>query len=89
MVGPAPERQIPNNPGCVWGVIFDVTSGKPGICTIHYVWMSYELRGDTEGVITYQFLSIGLVYTILHCLVDEFGIGRVRGEGGGEDGESL
>jgi len=31
IVGPAPERQIPNNPGCVSGVMFDVTSGKPGI----------------------------------------------------------
>ena len=32
MVGPAPERQIPSKPGCVSGVIWDVTSGKPGIC---------------------------------------------------------
>ena len=32
IVGPAPERQIPNNPGCVSGVMLDITSGKPGIC---------------------------------------------------------
>ena len=37
----------------------------------------------------YQFLAIGLVYPIFHRLVDEFGIGRVCGEGGGEDGEPL
>ena len=42
IVGPAPERQIPNNPGVVSGVIFDVTSGKPGIWITHYVHMSYE-----------------------------------------------
>ena len=42
IVGPAPERQIPSNPGCVSGVILDVTSGKPGICIIHYVQMSYD-----------------------------------------------
>ena len=38
IVGPAPERQIPNNPGCVSGVMFDVTSGKPGI------WIKRALR---------------------------------------------
>ena len=37
IVGPAPERQIPNNPGCVSGVILDVTSGKPGICIAHCI----------------------------------------------------
>ena len=42
-----------------------------------------------QGVGTHQFLAIGLVYAIFHCLVDEFGIGRVCGKGGGEDGESL
>jgi hypothetical protein len=31
IVGPAPERQIPSSPGCVFGVMDDVTSGKPGI----------------------------------------------------------
>ena len=36
IVGPAPERQIPNNPGWVSGVIFDVTSGNPGICITRY-----------------------------------------------------
>ena len=89
IVGPAPERQIPNNPGCVSGVMVDVTSGKPGICVTHHVCISYESHGQMQGVGTHQFLAIGLVYTILHCLVDEFGIGRVCGEGGGEDGESL
>ena len=55
----------------------------------HYVCMSYEVRGGTKGVRTYQFLTVGLVYTILHRLVDEFGVGRVCGEGGGEDSEPL
>lgn len=32
MVGPAPDKQMPKSPGCVDGVIFDVTSGRPGIC---------------------------------------------------------
>jgi len=31
MVGPAPDKQIPRRPGCVEGVIDEVTSGKPGI----------------------------------------------------------
>lgn len=31
MVGPAPERQIPNNPGCVAGVMDWRISVKPGI----------------------------------------------------------
>ena len=42
-----------------------------------------------QEVKNYQFPTIGLVYAILHRFVDEFGIGRVCGEGGGEDGESL
>lgn len=33
IVGPAPERQIPRSPGCVAGVILEVTSGSPGICS--------------------------------------------------------
>jgi len=44
IVGPAPERQIPNNPGCVSGVMFDVTSGKPGICIKHALRL-HELQG--------------------------------------------
>jgi hypothetical protein len=51
--------------------------------------MSYEPHGEMQEVSNYQFLTIGLVDAILHRLVDEFGIGRVCGEGGGEDGESL
>jgi hypothetical protein len=89
IVGPAPERQIPSNPGCVSGVIFDVTSGKPGICAARYAQMSSEPHGEMEEVKNYQFLTIGLVDAILHRLVDEVGVGRVCGEGGGEDGESL
>lgn len=34
IVGPAPDRQIPSSPGCVDGVILDVTSGSPGICEV-------------------------------------------------------
>lgn len=86
IVGPAPERQIPNNPGWVSGVMFDVTSGKPGI------WIADELRVPSEArkeAGMYQFLTIRLVYSILHRLVDESGIGRVCGENGGQDGETL
>lgn len=32
MVGPAPERHMPNRPGCVFGVMEEVTSDNPGIC---------------------------------------------------------
>ena len=45
-----------------------------------------EKGGDVKA---YQFLTIGLVYAILHRLVDEFGVGRVCGEGGGEDCKTL
>lgn len=31
IVGPAPDKHIPNRPGWVDGVMDDVTSGKPGI----------------------------------------------------------
>ena len=31
MVGPAPERQIPSNPGCELGVTDAKISGNPGI----------------------------------------------------------
>jgi hypothetical protein len=31
MVGPAPERQIPSNPGCEFGVTDARISGNPGI----------------------------------------------------------
>ena len=31
IVGPAPDKHIPNRPGWVDGVIDDVTSGRPGI----------------------------------------------------------
>jgi hypothetical protein len=31
IVGPAPDKQIPSKPGCVVGVIDEVTSGRPGI----------------------------------------------------------
>lgn len=34
IVGPAPERQIPNNPGCVAGVIVLTIFESPGICQI-------------------------------------------------------
>jgi len=70
--------------------MFDVTSGKPGICIKHALRLD-ELQGSRgdERVRIYQFLTIGLVYAVLHRFVDEFGIGRGGGEGGGEDGESL
>ena len=45
-----------------------------------------EKGGDAKA---YQFLTVGLVYAILHCFVDEFGVGRVCGEGGGEDRKTL
>lgn len=54
-----------------------------------YVQMSHEPNGERGGVKAYQFLTVGLVYAILHCLINEFGVGRVCSEGGGEDGEAL
>ena len=51
--------------------------------------MSYEPNGERGGVKAHQLLTVGLMYAVLHCLVDEFGVGRVCGEGGGEDGETL
>ena len=55
----------------------------------HYVCMSYEAHGGTQRVRAYQFPTVGLVYAVLHRFVDEFGVGRVCGEGGGEDSETL
>lgn len=31
IVGPAPDRQIPSSPGCVWGDMEDKIEGKAGM----------------------------------------------------------
>lgn len=38
MVGPAPDRQIPNRPGCVLGVMDCRISVRPGIRVCRYGW---------------------------------------------------
>src|SRR5258706_7157901 len=86
IVGPAPDKHIPNNPWWVSGVTEDRTSGRPGICT----GVSGTQVGHREPFKgTYQGFSIWLMHPILHRLVNQFGIGGRLSECGGEDCQSL
>jgi hypothetical protein len=38
MVGPAPDRQIPSNPGCVLGFMDCNVSDNPGMRPLRYGW---------------------------------------------------
>ncbi len=40
IVGPAPDRQTPNRPGCVAGVMDSTISVSPGISVCRYGWCS-------------------------------------------------
>lgn len=64
MVGPAPDKQIPRRPGCVEGVIDEVTSGKPGI----YKQLKYIVDDISES--TNQRLSVRLMNSVLHSFVN-------------------
>ena len=44
---------------------------------------------ELGGFEVYQFSAIWLVYAVFHRLINELGIWRVCGKGGGQDGNSL
>jgi hypothetical protein len=71
IVGPAPERQIPNSPGCVLGVMEEVTSGKPGI------WgdWSKDVRNSTSPS-AYQTTPVWLVDTVFHGFINKVRVRR-------------
>jgi hypothetical protein len=71
IVGPAPERHIPSSPGCVLGVMEEVTSGKPGI------WddWSKDVRKSTWPS-AYQTTPVWLVDTVFHGFINKVRVWR-------------
>lgn len=50
MVGPAPDKHMPSSPRCVAGVIWEVTSMRPGICGIVSVRGEQDALNPTKGL---------------------------------------
>lgn len=83
MVGPAPDKQMPSRPGCVEGVIDEVTSGKPGI------WKTALSVVDAIPESTDQSFSVRLMYSILHGFIYQVRIWWVLCKSRGQDGKPL
>lgn len=84
MVGPAPDKQIPSRPGCVEGVIDEVTSGKPGIWRTAFKYLVDAIPESTD-----QCFSVRLMYSIFHGFVYQLRIWRVLRKSRGQDGKPL
>jgi len=57
----------------------DKFPGVPGATLVLQMQESQEVRESTVSIVkghVYQMLPVGLMHTILHCQINQFGIGR-------------